>query len=668
MRAELRFRRPIARADARSLRLAQFRSPSAAFLAALTLALAPILVILGADAASAAAPTVTVNASGPARVIAGENITYAVSAKNTGGNDGFNLGFVVIVPDGLTFVSSGAGTPEIYTSADPIPNGVVPAGYEYWVWEDVSDLPATGSYGLSFTAHPTQPSSGTGETSAVDVFPVGSTVSLDAYAYLGGDPTLLPVFVGATGVGGATAIAETASAGPDTVDTDIVPFTVAKSEPSPEAELLRGVHDQTTVYRIEVTNTSEGDTDNAVLVDWLPAALEFLQCGTIDNSTVDRELGDGTVNEYLGSPDLTGTPLIATNCPTPSAVETVVATAGDATTYGVTQGDVYTRVEWDLGTLAAGSTTVVRYAAAVPLYENTMTFDGASTPTPASLGQAANLDNNNGPETRHGSLATAIDGTTWTNRATVDGDYAGVVRTGGIRAWTDADSTTIYAMDLSVLKSITAGSTFDTDAESTFELTLRASEYMDSSDIVLHDVVTNGLCPRVPAGTTIINSSGLDISDCTGTVGTVTGADVVSLEAFPDGSFELILRPTSATYPDPDNFVLAANDTHTITYDVLNRSDYELAAEYGPTTSGDGFGNTVYFTAVTDAVAALQPWFPDTWMVWDDSGSSMPTDFTTINKRVMDRTDVEQDLASGVDPCTASRARRGTKTSPPTSA
>ena len=94
----------------------------------------------------------------------------------------------------------------IYTNAD-YPS--IPVGTFRWVWEDVSDLPAGGSYGGSVVVHPVQPAiddSGTAQTAVTTVFPVGSTYSVTGHAYLGGTASLLPVFDGSTGVGSLQSI------------------------------------------------------------------------------------------------------------------------------------------------------------------------------------------------------------------------------------------------------------------------------------------------------------------------------------------------------------------------------------------------------------------------------------------------------------------------------
>jgi len=641
---------------------ARYRSRWASRLLIPLLVVTPLtLVVIDAQPASAVAPTVTLTVGGGGEVIAGDNATYSLSATNSGATDGFNLGFILDVPEGVTFISSTLGTPVMYDATHPpttLPPTPIPPGIVRWVWEDVSDLPAGGTYGGSVTVHPTQPappdSSGTVETAATDVFPVGSTFNVEGYAALSGDPTYLPVFNGATGVGGPIAESETTLEGPGTATTDMIALTMVKNEPHPESELPRGVHDQTTVYTLTIRNTTEGPTDNVNVVDMIPAGLEFLGCGLTDNSTVDRGVGDLLINEYDGAASLTGTPFIAVDCPTPISVDTVVAAPADVTAYGVTLDAVYTKVTWDIGTLAAGETRYIHYAAAVPLYENTVAWDGVGgAPTDVSLGQTANLDNNNGPSTRHGNIATPEDGHTWTNVANVWGDYQGIVRTAAPRATTDRASETIYAMDLAILKSVTSGDPFDVGQVTGFNLHLSQSEYMNSEDIVISDTLPNGLCPLMPVGTPLTEHDGITVpAECL-VPGTVTGADMISVDAYGDGTFVIVFRPTSVTYPNPDDFVLWQNETHDITFGALNRDFYELAPSiFGPTTSGDGFGNTVEFDATDFAIPDLLGRFPDPWFVWDDSGAGIGSDLTTISKLVMPRDEVEVGLAPGDNPCT----------------
>ena len=70
----------------------------------------------------------------------------------------------------------------------------------------------------------------------------------------------------------------------------------------------------------------------------MPAGLEFLGCGGIDNSA------PGEV-EYVGAPRLTVVPSAGPDCVTPSTVATVTNPAGRP-------AGVYTQVTWALGNLS----------------------------------------------------------------------------------------------------------------------------------------------------------------------------------------------------------------------------------------------------------------------------------------------------------------------------
>jgi uncharacterized repeat protein (TIGR01451 family)/fimbrial isopeptide formation D2 family protein len=615
-----------------------------------TLLATSLVMVTAAAPAAAVAPGVSVSLTG-GQILAGETGTYSISATNSGATDGYNLALYLDVPDGINFVSSTLGTPVIYNSLNQ-PTTPLAAGMQRWVWEDVSDLPAGGSYGGTVTVLPAQPAMGGGDTLDPAVSPVGSSFTLTAHAALSGDPTYLPVFNGSTGVGGAPAIAETGTSTPAALTADVVSLLIDKSEPSPESELLRGAHDQSTVYTLVVRATTEGETENSVLVDYLPAGLEFMGCGTDDFSTVDRALADIDINEYDGAPALSAIPDVTTDCVIPASVDTIVADASLAADYGLAINSTYTRVTWNLGTLAAGSVTTIRYAASIPLRENTITWDGPQ-PTGASLEQTSNLDNNNGASTRHGTEADHTDGTVWTNVATVGGDYQGVVRTGAERAVGDIDTESVHAMDLSVLKDVDgADEQFEVGNIADFTLTLRQSEYMHSTAIVLTDVVPNGLCPLLPAGVDFTLDPGATVTPECEADGVVTGAVVVYATAHIDGTFTLVLRPTVGL-ASPDDFVLDPNTEHQITYEALNRDAYVTADEYGSTTSGDAFGNTVEVEAQTFAIDELAEQHPETYLVWDDSGETLATDLTTINKRVLPRNLVTTGAAPGVDPCPA---------------
>ena len=596
-----------------------------------------------APAAQAAPTALTVDVSG-GDILAGEDATFNVSVKNSGVNGGYNAAIILDLPVGVDFESSTWGAPIIYDATNP-PSTPLAAGMQRWVWEDVSDLPVGGVLSGTVTVTPRQPAMGTGTTADTAVFPVGSTLTVTGSAAVSGDAGLLPVFNGATGVGGPTAIAETTAATAAPATATMLALRVTKSEPSPEHELVRGVHNHITRYRILVENTKEGQTGGTTLVDFVPAGLEFLGCANGDNSPAGEEYqGSGRI------PTVNPGPVVPpVYCPTPSTVTTVVASAQDAAIYGVTQGDVYTRVEWSIGNLAAGQQLYFDYFAAIPLRANQSVFPQSGTPSPESGEQAANLENNWRDSTRQGSPTDALDGQSLTNIAYASGTYNGVVRTGADRATAADDSVTVTAMDLSVQKRVTGTSTFSVGHITGFDLTVNTSEYVTASEVELTDELPNGLCPLLPAGVTYTLDSGVTApADCSAT-GTITGAEVVSATAHADGTFTLVLRVKAGTLAAGE---LPADAVHHVTYQALNRDTYVTSHAYGTTTSGDSFGNTVEVTGLTTSIDALQTTYPAQHRVWDDSGASLSTDLTEISKEVMPRTQVASGLGAGVDPCT----------------
>ena len=53
--------------------------------------------------------------------------------------------------------------------------------------------------------------------------------------------------------------------------TAISALEIKQEEGSPEGEILRGVHDHQTVYKVTVTNNKVNATTNVNVDDWLPA-------------------------------------------------------------------------------------------------------------------------------------------------------------------------------------------------------------------------------------------------------------------------------------------------------------------------------------------------------------------------------------------------------------
>ena len=115
-------------------------------------------------------------------------------------------------------------------------------GQSTLIWSNVADPPPNGSYTLTFQALP-DPAT----------YPVGATVTNTADAYVNSNARNVPQFnPDGTVVPGTDSFtgSDSATSSPTTVSA----FEVTKSEPSPEGELLRGVHDNTTVYTLNVRN------------------------------------------------------------------------------------------------------------------------------------------------------------------------------------------------------------------------------------------------------------------------------------------------------------------------------------------------------------------------------------------------------------------------------
>ncbi|MEN2740501.1 isopeptide-forming domain-containing fimbrial protein [Microbacterium sp. X-17] len=671
-----------------SRRAARFRAQKKrARLISLILAPAIVLSTIGlsvwgattaASAAAIPAPTVSIaleqtggkygDADPKPFILAGEDATFDVGVKNSSSTqNGYNTSLTLTVPNGIGFVSSGGmGTPIVYASGDTLPNSAktpplatVPAGFQLWVFMDVADLPATAAYTSTLTVRPD-----------AAVFPVGANPAFGLTGYVSSDPTLVPMFDGSTGVGGVPALNDTSS-GTASTTAPVHALRLTKTEPSPEIELLRGVHDNPTTYTLTVENTPEGATNGVTVVDYLPAGLEFLGCGTVENTqnspllyTSGGALGGS--REYPGAGPL-GTAGDPGDCLTPATVETV----DSGLPAGLAAG-VYTKVTWNLpsltntssnvgingvpqsvpGTAGTAGAYVIKYRAAVALFENTMNFVTTAGGPPNTTGQqAANLNNNNGPSTRQGlgPVPPSIhpgDGKPYTNTATVAGTYAGPRAAGASASVSDTDTETIQAMDLRILKSVdthgTAPDSFVTNGLATFTLDLATSEYTSAGGMTVTDTIPNGLCPALPSNVPV--SGDPFPAECqfpvtgTGAAPTLTGAtaDGISFDAA-SGKFTLTMTV------DPNT--MAAEATHRIQYTVLMRPQYQTNLPWqGNTTSGDTLTNHVELTGTTHSIANLAgvtngsgtPASGDQ-SVWDDSSAGIKSNFSGIQKQVLPR-------------------------------
>ncbi|WP_420369015.1 isopeptide-forming domain-containing fimbrial protein [Curtobacterium sp. L1-20] len=588
--------------------------PRAVAMAVVVSLLAALLSVFAVAAPTQAADSlVSASVQADGSVLNGAPAGVTITAKNTtGAGSGtalYNLGYSYRLPVGATYVAGSAGTqtgePAIATLSAAQGGGML------LVWSNVSDLVAGDQKSISFSV---QSSDGT--------FPVGTSFAGTAQVAASTDARTLPVF-GATGTPTAGTGINAASAQSNA--TTVSALSVSKGEQSPEYELVRGVHAHPTVYTLTVKNTAQAPTNGVLVTDHLPAGLEFLQCGAIDNTTSGAE--------YAGAPALTDTTPSratgtwdATNCRTPQSVETVDSVPGQGSS-------VFTKVVWNLGDLAKGATVRITYLAAVPFRENTMSFAGqpgrpattTTAPSAASLGQAADLDNNNGASTRQDTTDSTSNGHGLTNLVDAQGTYTGAVGAGASAAQQATDSLTVEAMDLAVAKSVTPTS-FAADRLATYSLLIRTSEYESSAGIALTDTIPDGLCPAFPAGTP---TTGAVPADCDPAKDArldqqMTGATVDSV-AYSASAGTFTVRFHIADQ--------ATDAAPTVTYKALMRQSYSVTGSAGPTAAGDDFTNTVAIAGTSTGVHGDT----GTQKVVDDSRATITSNSPQIAKSVLPR-------------------------------
>jgi len=484
-----------------------------------------------APAGAAGTPDVSLSVDLQPETLHGDTTEVTLTASNATGTDGYNLSYRVVLPAGVTY-ANGPMTPVV---AVDVPN----PGETTLFFENVSDLLANNDASLAFTV-----------SHAPGSHTVGSSFSIAADAYVNTDPRLVPHFDPTDGtVTGSTGN----DSGSDT--TTIAAFRVTKSEPSPEAELRRGLHDQTTVYTITVENNPNAATNDFTIEDWIPAGIEFLACGGGDNSTV--VVPPAVIpEEYPGSGPI-NTPVPA-NCVAPTIVETV----NTGIPSGLPPG-VYTHVVWNstgaLGDvdIPAGGSYTFTYAAAIPMQMNTMTWSGPGGVPPTDGSQASNIDNNNGASTQETGTELAF-----TNRAYATGTY-----TGDGTTYTHSGETTVTSEDVSLQKTVDRSKIVPGET-STWTVNVNTSEYTAAATgIHVVDTVPDGL---KPTSSTPAWDSASENSDGTWTV----------------------------TWDLAD---MTADQSTTIKYKTLALTHYrENGGDAAPVLAGDSWENAMTLTASAD--------------------------------------------------------------------
>jgi len=498
-----------------------------AALIAVALVVAPFAVP-AANAANPSSPAISLTRSVAAQSLLGSAVAVTLTASNADTVDGFNLSYTDVLP---------AGIPLADVSPAPSSSFVNTDGTTLLFWSNESDLlhGTTATFAYSYT----YPAS----------FDVGKVLAGSASAYVNTDERQVPQFAAATGIVSNS----TGSAGPIASSTTLVPFTVTKTDPNAEHELLRGVHDNKTPYTITITNNSIRATTGYSITDYLPAGLEFLGCTDADNSTA-------VPAEYAGSGSIAnGTfPATLTNCSDGTLTATTIAvtaanpvtlpSAADGTSGALPNG-VYTEVTWSgLGALAAGASLTLQYAAAVPMRENVM-------PTATGFNPIANLDNNTG--------ALTTDEEPLTNWADVSGVYEGnTVHVSGYD--------TVTAEDVAIQKTFGAGQgTVVQQSVTNWTLHVESSEYATQTGaITVTDTIPDG-------------------QEYTATQGP-SGMPAPTVTTNSDGTQTVVWTLPGFTAKDGDTSIL---------YTTTTLTNYRKKFGMGPVSAGDDLTNTVHADA-----------------------------------------------------------------------
>ncbi|MDQ2957601.1 MAG: DUF11 domain-containing protein [Actinomycetota bacterium] len=556
-----------------------------------SLVLVGTFVLPPTPAVAAGAAGITLSKQAPASVLAGKSVTFTLTAANPSANSSaqpeYNTSFRDVLPLGVTYQAGSSVPADV---GDPMIVTNVGTGQQTLIWFDIADLQVGSSSAITFST-----------TVDNTVLPVAGVLKNTGNAYASTAPRYVPKF-DATGAPVPNVNVQAATSNQS--QTIITALEITKTEPSPEAKLLRGIHDHPTVYTLTVSNTGKAATNGATVVDYLPAEQEFLGCGQLDNTA-------GGAVEYPGAPRLTGTPAVGSSCLTPASVDTVAnPPANGSVSY---PAGIYTKLTWNLGTLAAGQVVTISYAAGIPLRENVLFSAG---PTPASLGQSANLDNNTGPSTRQvGDAAVQV------NYAHAAGTYTGPLAAGGLAAVVADTSHQVTVNDLRVYKSVSPAE-FAAGAVSTYTLHVDSGEYTDNSAITITDVLPNGVCPLDDVQNYVTGAP----AECDSAAGFAPSLPYQSVTQNADGTFTVVFQPIA----------VAKDGSIVITYQGRDRTVYtggSLAGE--PTAAGDSFTNSAHEQGTSTPVAATG--FTGTQAVQDPTSATQNTSFGTLNKTIAAR-------------------------------
>lgn len=513
-----------------------------------------LFTVSTAQAAGTPNLALSANASSP---LYGETGSVSVTASLPGGEPkGYNLSFRVVLPAGISYAGGAQYAPQVINNAPS-------TGKTTLIFSNISDLVANSSQSVGFNvAH--DPA----------LYEVGDTYDIQYEAFVNTDPRILPAF---NGNGTGVPASYTGSAGASTT-SKINAIKITKSEPSREGEILRGVHNNQTIYTLKLRNNSINPTLLTSIDDYLPAGLEYLGCEGDPDNTTDAPTNPGSADEYPGSGPIVVKPV--TNCHAAQLVETVQIDPDGPS--GPLADGVYTHVRWSTGDLTPGQEITYSYRAAVPLTNNTLSWSGTE-PDKFSGAQAANLDNNAATPSNE-----IQDEQKLTNYAEGAGAYQPTA--GGSVNVTDDDSITRTAEDLVVYKTNLTSDTLAQGATNTWELRFRTGEYRYSEGIEVTDTLPSGFCPLGPVNYTTGNDPSDSECDSTGANPSVPYKSVTENA---DGTFTIkwdpsVMAKLAHTTTD-DEFV--------ITFPTKTRNKYQQ--NFLPTTpilARDGISNKVDLT------------------------------------------------------------------------
>lgn len=517
--------------------------------------LAVTAAVLGAAPAQAAGtPDLQLSGGPAAEVLYGNTVPVALTASlPAGAPKGYNLAYRFVLPAGTSYVGGSAGS----EAGEPTVIANAPtSGKTTLIWPNTYDLVANASHTLAFAIAYRD----TGV--AAPRFDVGDPIAVDMGAYLSTDPRDEADFsalgVPQTGADSYSGYAEKSTT------TQLTAVEIVKDEPHPEGEIPRGVHDHQTVYTLTVTNNKVNPTTGVTVDDYLPAGLEFLGCaGQADHSATHEYAGSGPI--VVTAP--------TTDCVDPVLVETVDT---DPDGSGPLPAGVYTHVRWThLGGFAANGVKKIRYAAAIPIRENTVTWPGA---TPATTGaQTANLDNNTGPET--------YDEQPLLNGAIAAGTYQSPVN--GPRTVSDEGTLLRTAEDIAIQKSNDNNGLEQGDLTK-WTVDLQVSEYRYVDHVVIRDTVPNGLCPLGTANLTTGNSA--SDAECASTTGKLPSQPYTSVDEQSNGTFAVVWD--ESTFPSLAR--IAPSGTRQLTFWTRTRANYQSGfADSTPVLSKDAVTNNI---------------------------------------------------------------------------